>query len=132
MLLLWQRLSRILPPEQSARTKIKKGAGAKPVSLQLVETPDILNSLGQKKNERTVLVGFALETDNQLRNAQEKLKKKKLDLIVLNSLKDKGAGFGVDTNVVTILDNKGKTAKLPLMSKFDVANEILNRLKNLL
>jgi phosphopantothenoylcysteine decarboxylase/phosphopantothenate--cysteine ligase len=119
-------------PEKSAKTKIKKDAGAKPVSLQLVETPDILNSLAQKKNKGAVLVGFALETDNELRNAREKLKKKKLDLIVLNSLKDRGAGFGVDTNVVTILDNKGKTAKLPLMSKFDVANEILNRLKNLL
>ena len=79
-----------------------------------------------------VLVGFALETDNALRNAQEKLKKKNLDLIVLNSLKDKGAGSGVATNVVTILDKKGKTAKLPLMPKFDVANEILIRLKNLL
>jgi phosphopantothenoylcysteine decarboxylase/phosphopantothenate--cysteine ligase len=120
-------------PEKSAKTKIKKDAGAKPTSIQLVETPDILNSLGQKKNKRgIVLVGFALETDNELRNAQEKLKKKNLDLIVLNSLKNKGAGFGVDTNVVTILDKKGKSAKLPLMSKFDVANEILNRLKNLL
>ena len=119
-------------PQSSAKTKIKKDVGTKPTLLQLVETPDILASLGQKKNKGTVLVGFALETDNELRNAQEKLKKKKLDLIVLNSLRDKGAGFGVDTNVVTILDNKGKTAKLPLMSKFDVANEILNRLKNLL
>jgi phosphopantothenoylcysteine decarboxylase/phosphopantothenate--cysteine ligase len=119
-------------PEKSAKTKIRKVPGTRPGALQLVETPDILNSLGQKKNKGTVLVGFALETDNELRNAREKLKKKKLDLIVLNSLKDKGAGFGVDTNVVTILDNKGKTAKLPLVSKFDVANEILNRLKNLL
>jgi phosphopantothenoylcysteine decarboxylase / phosphopantothenate---cysteine ligase len=119
-------------PEKSARTKIKKRAGSKPLPLQLVETPDILRALGQKKNKRTVLVGFALETDNELRNAQEKLKKKNLDLVVLNSLKDKGAGFGVDTNVVTILDAKGKTAKLPLLPKFDVANEILNRLKNLL
>jgi phosphopantothenoylcysteine decarboxylase/phosphopantothenate--cysteine ligase len=119
-------------PEKSAQTKIKKGAATPPAPLHLVETPDILNSLGQKKNKRTVLVGFALETDNELRNAQEKLKKKKLDLLVLNSLKDKGAGFGVDTNVVTILDTKGKAAKLPLMPKFDVANEILNRLKNLL
>jgi phosphopantothenoylcysteine decarboxylase/phosphopantothenate--cysteine ligase len=119
-------------PEKSSRTKTKKAAGAKQFSLQLVETPDILHSLGQKKNKKTVLIGFALETDNELRNAQEKLKKKNLDFIVLNSLKDKGAGFGVDTNVVTILDKKGKTAKLPLMPKFDVANEILNRLKNLL
>lgn len=119
-------------PEKRARTKIKKGADAKQVSLYLSETPDILNSLGQKKNKGMVLVGFALETENELRNAQEKLKKKNLDLIVLNSLKDKGAGFGADTNVVTILDKKGKIAKLPLMPKFDVANEILNRLKRLL
>lgn len=119
-------------PEKSVPTKMKKEAGAKQVSLRLVETPDILSSLGQKKNKGMVLVGFALETNNELRSAQEKLKKKNLDLIVLNSLKDKGAGFGVDTNVVTILDKKGKTAKLPLMPKFDVANEILNRLKNLL
>jgi len=119
-------------PEKSAHTKIKKESGTKLSSLQLVETPDILNSLGQKKNKKTVLVGFALETDNELHNAQEKLKKKNLDLMVLNSLKDKGAGFGVETNIVTILDKKGKAARLPLMSKFDVANEILNRLKNLL
>jgi phosphopantothenoylcysteine decarboxylase/phosphopantothenate--cysteine ligase len=119
-------------PEKTVYTKIKKESGAKQVSLQLVETPDILNSLGQKKNKGMVLVGFALETDNELRSAQEKLKKKNLDIIVLNSLKDKGAGFGADTNVVTILDKKGKTAKLPLMPKFDVANEILDRLKNLL
>ena len=119
-------------PEQSAPNKIKKESGRRPVALPLVETPDILNSLGQKKNKKTVLVGFALETNDELRNAREKLKKKNLDLIVMNSLKDKGAGFGVDTNVVTILDKTGKTAKLPLMSKFDVANEILNRLKKLL
>jgi phosphopantothenoylcysteine decarboxylase/phosphopantothenate--cysteine ligase len=119
-------------PEKTARTKIKKGARTEQISLQLVETPDILDSLGRKKSKRTILVGFALETDNELRNAREKLKKKNLDLVVLNSLKDKGAGFGVDTNVVTILDKRGKAAKLPLMSKFDVANEILNRLKNLL
>jgi phosphopantothenoylcysteine decarboxylase/phosphopantothenate--cysteine ligase len=119
-------------PEKSAHAKIKKEPGAALSSLRLIETPDILNSLSQKKNKMTVLIGFALETDDELRNAREKLQKKKLDLIVLNSLKDKGAGFGVDTNVVTILDKKGKAAKLPLMSKFDVANEILNRLKDLL
>ncbi len=119
-------------PEESASTKIKKDAGAKGFSLHLVETPDILTSLGQKKRVGNVLVGFALETDNELRNAREKLKKKNLDLVVLNSLKDTGAGFGVETNVVTILDRKGKAAKLPLMPKFDVANEILNRLKHLL
>jgi phosphopantothenoylcysteine decarboxylase/phosphopantothenate--cysteine ligase len=119
-------------PEKSARTKTKKGSTGQPLSLHLVETPDILLSLGQKKRKGVVLVGFALETDNGLSSAREKLRKKNLDLIVLNSLKDEGAGFGVDTNVVTILDKKGKASKLPLMPKFDVANEILNRLKVLL
>ena len=119
-------------PQAPANNKIKKEAGKKQVSLALTETQDILLALGQKKKKGTLLVGFALETQDELRNAQEKLKKKNLDLIVLNSLKDKGAGFGGDTNVVTIVDKKGKVEKLPLMSKFDVANEILNRLKKLL
>jgi phosphopantothenoylcysteine decarboxylase/phosphopantothenate--cysteine ligase len=119
-------------PQTPAHNKIKKDAGKKQFSLVLTETKDILFSLGQKKKKGTLLVGFALETQDELRNAQEKLKKKNLDLIVLNSLKDKGAGFGGDTNVVTIVDKRGKVEKLPLMSKFDVANEILNRLKKLL
>jgi phosphopantothenoylcysteine decarboxylase / phosphopantothenate---cysteine ligase len=119
-------------PAKSARTKIKKQPGTKPAALELTETPDILRTLGRKKKKGTVLVGFALETDNELRNAREKLTKKHLDLIVLNSLRDDGAGFGVDTNVVTILDTTGTAAKLSLMPKFDVANEILNRLKDLL
>jgi phosphopantothenoylcysteine decarboxylase/phosphopantothenate--cysteine ligase len=119
-------------PQAPANNKIKKEAGKKQFSLALAETQDILFALGQKKKKGTFLVGFALETQDELRNAQEKLKKKNLDLIVLNSLKDKGAGFGSDTNVVTIVDKKGKVEKLPLMSKFDVANEILNRLKKLL
>ncbi len=119
-------------PMTPARNKIKKESATKPLSLALTETPDILHALRQKKKKGTVLVGFALETHNELRNAQEKLKKKNLDLIILNSLKDKGAGFGSDTNVVTIIGKKGKPQKMPLMSKFDAANKILNRLKKLL
>jgi phosphopantothenoylcysteine decarboxylase/phosphopantothenate--cysteine ligase len=119
-------------PQAPAGNKIKKDTGKRPLSLTLAGTPDILLTLSQKKEKGTLLVGFALETENELRNAQEKLKRKGLDLIVLNSLKDKGAGFGSDTNVVTILDKKGKAEKLPLLSKFDAANEILNRLKKLL
>jgi phosphopantothenoylcysteine decarboxylase/phosphopantothenate--cysteine ligase len=118
-------------PSSPAKQKIKKGAEKKNLELQLASTPDILSSLGQKKNG-TVLVGFALETEDEVKNAREKLKKKNLDFIVLNSLADQGAGFGSDTNVVTIIDKKGAIEKLPLMSKFDVANEILNRVKNLL
>ncbi len=119
-------------PQSPARNKIKKEAAKKDFSLSLTGTTDILFSLGQKKKKGTLLVGFALETQDEVRNAHEKLKRKNLDFIVLNSLKDKGAGFSGDTNVVTIVDRKGKAEKLPLMSKFDVANEILNRLKALL
>lgn len=119
-------------PRSPAKNKIKKDAAKKELSLTLAGTTDILMTLSQKKKKGTLLVGFALETENEVRNAKEKLKKKGLDLIVLNSLKDKGAGFGSDTNVVTILDKKGNAEKLPILTKFGVATEILNRLKNLL
>lgn len=119
-------------PQAPSKKKIKKQGPAESLTLKLAGTADILLSLGEKKKKGTVLVGFALETDNELQNAQEKLKKKNLDFIVLNSLKEKGAGFGADTNVVTIVPRRGKIEKLPLMSKFEVANEILNRLKKLL
>ncbi|MCX6132357.1 MAG: bifunctional phosphopantothenoylcysteine decarboxylase/phosphopantothenate--cysteine ligase CoaBC [Ignavibacteriales bacterium] len=119
-------------PQAASKNKIKKGAAKKEFSMDLTGTPDILLSLGQKKKKGTLLVGFALETQDELRNAQEKLRRKNLDFIVLNSLKDKGAGFSGDTNVVTIVDRKGRVEKLPLMSKFDVANQILNRVRTLL
>lgn len=119
-------------PEKSSKNKIKKESAKKQFSLELTKTPDILLALGQNKKKGTLLVGFALETENELKNAREKLMRKNLDLIVLNSLKDPGAGFAGDTNVVTIVDAKGKVEKLPLMSKFDVAHEILNRVKQLL
>jgi phosphopantothenoylcysteine decarboxylase/phosphopantothenate--cysteine ligase len=118
-------------PPTPARSKISKETEGSGLTLNLRKTPDILLSLGQEKNGK-VLVGFALETEDELRNAREKLKKKNLDLVVLNSLADQGAGFGGDTNVVTIIDRKGKAEKLPLMAKFDVANKILDRLKALL
>lgn len=118
-------------PSTTTQSKIKKEAEGNGLTLSLRKTPDILLSLGQKKNGK-VLVGFALEMENDLSNAKEKLKKKNLDLVILNSLGDEGAGFGSDTNVVTIIDRKGKSEKLPLMSKFDVAIEILDRLKPLL
>jgi len=118
-------------PSAPAHSKIKKEADESGLTLSLRKTPDILLSLGRKKNA-TVLVGFALETEDDLRNAREKLKKKNLDLVILNSLADEGAGFSSDTNVVTIIDKKGKAEKLPLMSKFDVANKILDRVKALL
>lgn len=113
-------------PADTAKQKIKKQTGA--ITLELTSTADILQTISDKKPAKQILVGFALETTNEVKNAKEKLKKKKLDLIVLNSTKDEGSAFGVDTNVVTLIDKRGKSKKLPRMTKFDVANEILNYL----
>jgi len=113
-------------PASAAKEKIKKKESE--LSLQLRSTPDILKSLGEKKTKKQILVGFALETTNELEHAKEKLKKKNLDLIVLNSTKDKGATFGVDTNIVTLIDAKGTITKFPKMPKFDVAVEILDKI----
>ncbi len=114
-------------PAVQAKEKIKKqNAG---MTIELRSTPDILRSLGEKKSKKQILVGFALETENELANANAKLEKKNLDLIVMNSTKDKGAAFGTDTNVVTMIDRAGAVKKLPMMTKFDVAVEILNTIK---
>ncbi|MCI0707607.1 MAG: bifunctional phosphopantothenoylcysteine decarboxylase/phosphopantothenate--cysteine ligase CoaBC [Ignavibacteriae bacterium] len=117
-------------PAIKAKHKIKKN-GSEGMELSLSHTTDILGGLGKHKNG-AVLVGFALETQNELKNAKEKLKSKRLDIIALNSLKDEGVAFGADTNVVTLIDKKGKTEKLPKLPKFDVANVILDRVKKLL
>jgi phosphopantothenoylcysteine decarboxylase / phosphopantothenate---cysteine ligase len=118
-------------PRKTAPNKIKKGGAAAGLTLDLRPTQDILHDLGTKKNG-TVLVGFALETADEVKNAKEKLKKKNLDLIVLNSTRDEGSAFGSDTNVVTLIAKNGKSEKLPKMPKFDVAAEILNRVAQLL
>lgn len=117
-------------PATQAAQKIKKQTGA--MGLELHATPDILRALGEKRSKKQRLIGFALETTNELENAKEKLKRKKLDMIVLNSTRDAGAAFGHDTNVVTLIDAKGSVKKLPKMLKFDVAVEILNAVKKLL
>ncbi len=114
-------------PKIVAKEKIKKQNGLDKIDLR--QTPDILKSLGDKKSKKTLLIGFALETQNELANAKEKLKKKNLDMIVLNSTRDKRAAFGKDTNVVTLIDRKGNIKKLPILSKFDVAHEILNSIR---
>jgi len=111
-------------PASTSKEKIKKKSNE--LLLQLRSTPDILKTLGAKKTKKQILVGFALETTNELEHAKEKLKKKNLDLIVLNSTKDKGAAFGVDTNIVTLIDANGTINKFPKMPKFDVAVEILD------
>lgn len=117
-------------PATQAAQKIKKQAGA--MGLELHATPDILRAVGEQRSKKQRLIGFALETTNELENAKEKLKRKKLDMIVLNSTRDAGAAFGHDTNVVTLIDTKGSVKKLPKMPKFDVAVEILNEVKKLL
>ena len=117
-------------PTKPAANKIKKAESLKALTLELRPTTDILRGLGAKKNG-TVLVGFALETQDELKNAKDKLRKKNLDLIVLNSTRDEGSAFGSDTNVVTIISKDGKTEKLSKMPKFDVAVEILNRVAKL-
>ncbi|MBQ2540005.1 MAG: phosphopantothenoylcysteine decarboxylase, partial [Bacteroidales bacterium] len=111
-------------PEHTADHKLKK-QGAEGMTLTLVQNPDILATLGTMKTEQQMLIGFALETDNELDNAQKKLKKKNLDYIVLNSLRDAGAGFGVDTNRVTILGRDGSNYATPLLTKGQVAEEIV-------
>ena len=112
-------------PEQAADHKLKK-QGSEGMTLTLVQNPDILATLGKMKQPSQRLIGFALETDNEEQNARVKLEKKNLDYIVLNSLRDAGAGFGVDTNRVTIIGRDGTTYSTPLMSKSQVADEIIN------
>jgi phosphopantothenoylcysteine decarboxylase/phosphopantothenate--cysteine ligase len=113
-------------PEQVADQKIKKKAQA--FSLNLIKTTDILAELGNKKRSDQVLVGFALETENELTNASEKLRKKNLDLIVLNSLNDKGAGFKSDLNKITILDKQLKAETFVLKPKKEVAQDICRKI----
>ncbi len=115
-------------PETVASEKIKKKGGN--LSLTLVPTVDILASLGKIKTTQT-LIGFALETENEVANAQTKLKKKNLDAIVLNSLRDAGAGFGTDTNKVTFITKETQISS-PLKSKKEVAKDILTQIFGIL
>lgn len=112
-------------PSECADHKLKKN-GSEGMHLDLVQNPDILATLGGMKQDGQRLVGFALETDNEEANAQRKLEKKNLDYIVLNSLRDKGAGFGVDTNKVTIIGRDGSHKESPLLSKKEIARLIIN------
>lgn len=116
-------------PAEVATEKIKKKT--EELHIHLVKNPDILATLGSLKNKEQVLVGFALETENELENAKEKLNRKNLDLIVLNSMRDAGAGFGHDTNKITLIDEK-EARELPLKSKKDVAKDILFTIAGLL
>lgn len=115
-------------PENIADQKIKKKADD--FQIELKPTKDILKHLGSIK-ETQKLIGFALETNNELENAKKKINSKNLDLIVLNSLNDKGAGFGHDTNKITLIDSKNNTTNFELKSKAMVAKDIINAIQKL-
>jgi phosphopantothenoylcysteine decarboxylase/phosphopantothenate--cysteine ligase len=116
-------------PKRTADRKIKKEHAVSEIALE--PTPDILAELGKRKGKR-ILVGFAAETDDLLANAKTKLQRKNLDLVVANDVRAVGAGFDVDTNVVTMLDAAGGVEELPLLPKRQVADRILDRVKALL
>ena len=111
-------------PKTVANQKIKKKGDA--MTIELVKTTDIAKSLGAIKKSNQLNVGFALETEAELEHAQQKIKSKNFDLIVLNSLNDKGAGFGHDTNKITIIDNQNNIQHFELKSKREVAKDIIN------
>ncbi len=114
-------------PVSTAASKIKRERDEVPV-IHLKKNPDIAATLGQAKRSDQVLVGFALETDHELDNAADKLRRKNLDMIVLKSLRDAGAGFGTDTNKITILRPGGLRTEYPLKSKKEVARDILDNI----
>jgi phosphopantothenoylcysteine decarboxylase/phosphopantothenate--cysteine ligase len=113
-------------PVSKTDGKIKKSAGN--IEIKTEKTVDILEYLGKNKGN-CKLIGFALETDSEVENAIKKLEKKNLDLIISNSPKVEGAGFGTDTNVATLIDKNKKVTKLDKMSKFDLSNIILTKMQ---
>ena len=111
-------------PDTVADNKIKKGD--EPMTVTLKRTQDILAALGENRRGDQVICGFSMETENMLENSRKKLKKKNVDMICANNLKVKGAGFGVDTNVLTLI-TEDQTQALPLMSKEEAAGQILDQ-----
>ena len=112
-------------PKHTADEKIKKKDDD--MSIELERTEDILGFLGAHKKEGQFLCGFSMETENMEENSRQKLQKKNLDLIVANNLKEAGAGFGTDTNVVTLI-SKEDSIQLPIMSKEEVAQRLLSHI----
>lgn len=111
-------------PKSTSTEKIKKDNTT--LTIDLEPTVDVLASLGKAKRDTQVLVGFALETNNELEYAKDKLERKNLDFVVLNSLRDKGAGFGHDTNKVTVLNRNGAMQETKLLSKQEIAKSLWN------
>ncbi len=118
-------------PETVSETKIKRETTGE-WTIRLKPTHDIAAELGRRKTSAQRLVGFALETDNEAQHATDKLRRKNLDFIVLNSLRDKGAGFACDTNKISILSADGTSEAFPLKTKTEVANDIIDRLCSIL
>jgi len=116
-------------PASEAPEKIKKGIKGAVPKIVLEATEDILQSTIPKRKKKSVIVGFALETSDGVKNAREKLKAKDLDLVILNDAKEPGSGFGVDTNRVTVITRNGKEEELDLMSKTDLAEILLDRVE---
>lgn len=116
-------------PSAISKEKIKKGE--EEILLKLRPTVDILKEMGNKKKNK-ILVGFSLETEDEIKNAKKKIAEKNLDLIVVNNPSVPGAGFEVDTNQVTLIDKRGTTEKLPLLSKQEVATKMVDKVKLLL
>ena len=117
-------------PAEPAQSKIKKST--EPSSVSLSPTPDILQSTKRSRRAGAVVIGFALETNDAVANGKQKLASKDLDMIVVNDATETGAGFGVDTNRVTLLMRDGSNEELPLMAKTDVAEAILDRVEKLI
>jgi len=117
-------------PVVVGKEKIKKTG--KELNIRLKPTTDIALELGRIKKRSQLLAGFALETGNGMENAKEKLKRKKLDLIILNTLSDKGAGFGHDTNRITIIDKYNNIDKFELKTKEDAARDILDKIVSMI
>lgn len=110
-------------PAEVSDEKVKKKDDD--MAIRLTRTRDILKALGENRKEGQFLCGFSMETQNMLENSRAKLKKKNIDMIVANNLKEKGAGFGTETNVVTFITEK-EEAELPIMSKDEVADQLLD------
>lgn len=109
-------------PKYPSVLKIKKKE--QELNLELVKTVDIAGTLSKSKQPNQTIIGFALETDHEIENAEQKLIKKNFDAVVLNSMQDAGAGFQYDTNRITIIDNAGNTLEYPLKTKAEVAKDI--------
>lgn len=113
-------------PREKSQSKLKKKDGD--LKIELERTHDILFEVGKQKLPHQILVGFAAETDDVLENAKSKMKRKNLDFIVANDIKKEGAGFGVDTNIVNIIDSDGMIMPLPMMTKIEVASQLFDRI----